>query len=166
MAHWSLYRHVDGQGNESLAVLEQLTSGSFWYTEAGEPFTVPVPGTNNIVAENIAKPAWGHNDPVVVYVPPSRKITKLAFRNRFTQTEKVSIEIAALDVPSASMQSRGMAAALRSSQVDVTVATFIDLDRADTRAGVQFLESVGLLAAGRAAIILDTPPTEIELWVG
>ena len=98
--------------------------------------------------------------------PPARHITKLAFRNRFTQAEKVAIEIAALDDPEATMQQRAMSAALRASQEDVAVAQFIDLTRADTRAGVQMLETAGLLAAGRALAILDTPPTETEVWNG
>jgi hypothetical protein len=107
-------------------------------------------------------------DPVEV-VPEysgSWHITKLAFRNRFTQAEKVSIEIAGLDNPAAAMQQRAMAAALRANQADVAVATFIDLKRADTRAGVQTLEAAGLLAAGRAAVILDTTPTAEELFNG
>jgi hypothetical protein len=94
------------------------------------------------------------------------RITKLAFRNRFTQSEKVAIEIAALDDPAAPMQQRAMSAALRASQMDVQAAQFIDLTRADTRAGVQQLEAVGILAAGRAAVILDTPPSEQEVWNG
>mgnify|MGYP000845411939 CR=1 FL=1 len=106
----------------------------------------------------------------IVDTPPPQEysgswhITKLAFRNRFSQAEKVAIEIAALDNPAATMPQRAQAAALRASQQDVAVATFIDLTRADTRAGVQALEAAGLLAAGRAAVILDTPPTEAELF--
>lgn len=98
--------------------------------------------------------------------PEPIRITKLAFRNRFTQAEKVAIEIAALDNPAASMPVRAQSAALRASQQDVAVAQFIDLTRADTRAGVQMLETAGLLAAGRALEILDTPPTEMEVWNG
>jgi hypothetical protein len=98
--------------------------------------------------------------------PPPVRVTKLAFRNRFTQAEKVAIEIASLDNPAASMQVRAQSAALRASQLDVQAAQFIDLNRADTRAGVQQLEAVGLLGAGRATVILDTPPTETEVWNG
>lgn len=98
--------------------------------------------------------------------PDPVRITKLAFRNRFTQAEKVAIEIAALDNPAAPMEQRAQAAALRASQQDVAVAQFIDLTRADTRAGVQMLEAAGLLAAGRALVILDTEPTETEVWNG
>ena len=115
-----------------------------------------------------------HDHIEVVEAPPPlpptqqavRHITKLAFRNRFTQTEKVAIEIAALDVPMATLQQRSLAAALRASQQDLSVAQYIDLNRADTRAGVQQLEAVGLLAAGRAAVILDTAPAETEVYRG
>ena len=93
-----------------------------------------------------------------------QRITKLAFRNRFTQTEKVAIEIAQLDDPTKTMPQRAMSAALRASQADVQAATFIDLSRADTRSGVQALEMAGLLATGRAAVILDTEPTAEETY--
>lgn len=107
-------------------------------------------------------------DPVAPPAPPPvpPKITKLAFRNRFTQAEKVAIEIASLDVPTAPAAQRSLAAALRANQEDVAVASYIDLGRADTRAGVQTLETYGLVAAGRAAVILDTPPTAEEVWHG
>jgi hypothetical protein len=94
------------------------------------------------------------------------KITKLAFRNRFTQAEKVAIEIAALDDPAAPMQQRALAAALRANQADIQAAQYVDLNREDTRTGVQTLESVGLIAVGRAEVILDTAPTEQEVYRG
>ena len=94
------------------------------------------------------------------------RITKFAFRSRFTQTEKVTIEIASLDNPSAGMEARSLAAALRSNQQDIMAAQFIDLALPDTRGGVQALETYGLIGAGRAAEILDTPPTESEAWHG
>jgi hypothetical protein len=95
-----------------------------------------------------------------------RKITRLAFRNRFTTAEKVAIEIASLDNPSASMSVRANAAALRANQADITAATYIDLNRKDTRDGVLLLESVGLLGAGRALIILDTAIAAEETYNG
>lgn len=85
------------------------------------------------------------------------RITKLAFRNRFTTAEKVALEIAGLDNPSAPMPARAQAAALRANQADLSAATFVDLQRPDTRAGVQMLEAAGLLASGRALEILDAP---------
>ena len=93
----------------------------------------------------------------VLTLTPSIRITKLAFRNRFTGPEKVAIEFAGLDDPAAPMAQRLQAAALRSNQADVNAATFIDLAREDTRAGVQMLEALGLLAEGRVLEILDAP---------
>lgn len=85
------------------------------------------------------------------------RITRLAFRNRFAQPEKVALELAALDDPMAPMPQRQQAAALRAYLADVAAASFIDLSRPDTRAGVQFLEAAGLLGEGRALEILDAP---------
>jgi len=93
----------------------------------------------------------------------SRKITVLAFRNRFTQVEKVTIDLSSIDNPSAPMESRQLAASLRVMASDLTVATFVDLDRPDTRAGVQSLETYGIIGVGRASEILDTPPTALEI---
>jgi len=101
-----------------------------------------------------------------VVVPPPIKITKLAFRNRFTSQEKVTLELASLDNPAASDQQRQLAAALRSHEEDVAVAQYIDLNRTDTRDGVTQLETFGLIAAGRATVILDTEPTAEEQWNG
>ena len=95
-------------------------------------------------------------------VPQNTKITKLAFRNRFTMTEKVTLEIASLDNPAATMPARQQAAALRANLADTAAATFIDLSRPDTRAGVQMLEAAGLLGVGRALQILDAPVTDSE----
>ena len=96
--------------------------------------------------------------------PEDRRVTLLAFRNRFSQSEKVGLEIAALDNPAAPMSQRAMSAGLRASMKDQEVALWIDLTRPETRAGVQQLEQFGLIAPGRAAAILDGPITEIERY--
>lgn len=93
----------------------------------------------------------------VLTLAPSTRITQLAFRNRFSQPEKVSLELAALDDPAAPMLQRQQAAALRAYLADVAAAVFIDLSRADTRIGVHFLETAGLIGSGRALEVLDTP---------
>lgn len=107
----------------------------------GEAFTAPVPES-----------------------PPAQdtRITRLAFRKRFTQAEKVALEIAALDDPSATPAQRAQAAALRAYLKDVDAATFIDLADAHVKEGVQTLEAAGLLAAGRAAEIITAPVQEDE----
>lgn len=91
--------------------------------------------------------------------PARWRITRLAFLNRFTDAEAVGIDLASqgATVPAASM---------RRYMQKVNAATYIDLLRADARAGVQALEAAGLLAAGRATVILDTLPTEEELYRG
>ena len=95
-----------------------------------------------------------------------RRITKLAFRNRFTKAEKGGIEFAALDDPTAPIAQRQQAAALRADLKDQEQATFIDLDGEDTRTGVLTLEMVGLIASGRAVEILDTPVQDKERFTG
>jgi hypothetical protein len=103
------------------------------------------------------------NPPPEPPAPVARHITVLAFRNRFTQAEKVAIELAAADNPAAPMADRQKSAAIRASQADAAAATYIDLDREDTRAGVTALEAGGILGAGRALEILDAPVQPHEI---
>ena len=113
---------------------------------------------------------WAEPAPVEPPVPdpvvPVRHVTKLAFRNRFTQAEKVTLEIAALDNPAATMPERQQAAGLRAALKDQENATYIDLERAETRAGVINLETFGILAAGRALEILDAQIQPYEVYRG
>lgn len=97
----------------------------------------------------------------VAEVPQAAKrhITQLAFMNRFTDGEAVAIDLASIG---ATVQ----AASMRRYQAKVSAAQHIDLDRADTRAGVQALEAMGILADGRAAVILDTPLSDQEIAKG
>lgn len=96
-------------------------------------------------------------------LPPAlRRVTPLAFRNRFTQAEKVAIELASADNPAAPIEQRTLAAAVRASLADAAVARWIDLDFQDTRDGVLALEAAGVIAAGRALEILDAPVTPFE----
>lgn len=74
---------------------------------------------------------------------PVRRITKLAFRNRFTDLEKLALYTAA----ESSVQ-------LRVYLDDLAAAEFVDLDYGATVAGVQALEVAGIIGAGRAAEIL------------
>lgn len=82
--------------------------------------------------------------PEAPQAPVKRSITVLAFRSRFTQTEKRAIYTAAktsVDV-----------------QIwldDLAVAAEVILDDVRTEAGVQSMEDAGLISAGRAAEILS-----------
>lgn len=95
---------------------------------------------------------------------PDTRITRLAFRNRFTMAEKVAMEIASLDDPGAAIALRQQAAALRANLADIASASYIDLTQPDTRDGVLALESAGLLATGRAAAVLDSPVVDSERY--
>lgn len=88
-----------------------------------------------------------------------RHITQLAFLNRFTDAEAIAIDLA-------SQGATVQAAAMRRYQNKVSAATYIDLDRDDTRAGVEALEAAGLLGEGRAAEILDAAVADAERWRG
>ena len=97
--------------------------------------------------------------PVQVPAPVLRHITRLAFLSRFADAEAVAIDLASIgEAP--------QAAGMRRYVSKVNAATYIDLDRADTRAGVQALEAAGVLAAGRALQILDAPVQPEEGWRG
>ena len=99
---------------------------------------------------------YRYEDGALVLAPDTR-ITRLAFRNRFTSAEKMALEMAALDDPTAPMAQRQQAAAIRVHLADVAASTFIDLAVQDTRAGVLALEAGGLLTEGRVLEILDAP---------
>jgi hypothetical protein len=81
-------------------------------------------------------------------------LTKFQFRSRFTPEEKVAIEIASLDVPTAPMEQRIMAASLRTAMTDLHVSGEVDVTLAATIQGVQMLEQFGLIGPGRANQIL------------
>ena len=81
--------------------------------------------------------------------PGIRQISIMSFRKRFTLAEKVAIE-------------ESVDSTVKVFSADLAAATFIDLDDADTIAGIAYLTSIALLAAGRDAVIL-ADGTEIEV---
>lgn len=92
-------------------------------------------------------------------VPEDMRITRLAFLSRFTDAEAIGIDLA-------SSGATPQAAALRRYLNKVNAATYIDLAREDTQAGVRALETLGILAVGRADEILGPPVFEIERYRG
>lgn len=72
------------------------------------------------------------------------RMTRLAFRNRFTFEEKVAIETAA-----------ETDATVRVLLKDQSEATYIDLERADTQQGTMLLVQKGLITSERASEILS-----------
>ncbi len=91
-----------------------------------------------------------------------RIVTNLAFDLRFTKEERVDIEMASLDDPTAPYEMRRQAADIRVALQRANKASWSDLDDPVTRANVQQFEQYGLIGEGRAAEILDTPVDESE----
>lgn len=131
--------------------------------------TLPDGSTNTIVADEAFVEAnypgaWElAPEPETPLTQTSARITRLAFRNRFTQAEKVALELAALDNPSAPMAQRQQSAALRAHLKDLDAASWVDLARPETVAALQILEASGLIGEDRVAAILDVDSiTDIE----
>ena len=82
------------------------------------------------------------------------KITKLGMRRRFTFTELCTLEIAANSVIQVKVLLNNL-----------MVATYIDLTRSDTIAGLGLLVSLGLLTSDRMNQILNNPLTHDEKYI-
>lgn len=90
----------------------------------------------------------------------TRKITKLGFRQRLTFTELINITGAAMSTdPSVALPLQVLLSNLQ-------VATYIDLNRADTQGGLGLLISLGLMSSDRVAAVLAAPITESERYKG
>lgn len=131
--------------------------------EAEADVAAQLPGFNAVVPSDTAGIGWTW-DGTRLHAPPQaeaaeqyQRITRLAFRNRFTRAEKAALEFAALDDPAAPMAQRQQSAQLRAMLADQAAAKYIDLDDTATVDGVRLLEQAGLLAAGRADAILGAP---------
>ena len=83
------------------------------------------------------------------------RITKLAMRQRFTFTDLCALESAAQTI----VQVKVLIG-------NLNVASFVDLTRSDTISGLGLLVSLGLLTSQRMSEILNTPPTEYEIYKG
>lgn len=86
-------------------------------------------------------------------VKQKMRMTRLAFRNRFTTNELVALYTA--------MQSNIM---LQIINDNLLAATFIDLNRAETINAVYYIASLGVITNTRAGVILTTTPSELEVY--
>lgn len=80
----------------------------------------------------------------------TRHITKPAFRNRFTQAEKIAFEMAQVDDPTATHGARLAAAGVRVMEKDLAAGAYVDLNAKAVQTGLAQLEALGVLGAGRA----------------
>lgn len=117
----------------------QDAGGAQQMIEAGSP--VP---DGWVVVSQTSDPDW--------LTPPvkARVLTKYAFRKLFTLPERIAVDGGP---DNAALPADGRAA-LRTMALDMAAADEIDLDDPDVIAGVQMLETLGLIASGRAALIL------------
>ena len=94
-----------------------------------------------------------------------RHITRLAFLQRITMNEHVAIELASMHDGGKEITDpyNIRAATLRKMLQLVNAATWIDLDRPDTRGLVMQLEGMGMLQPGRALEILDAEIQPVEM---
>lgn len=96
----------------------------------------------------------------ILYPPDTvfnKKITRLAFRNRFTPTEKATMYAAA-------SQNNANGYAFKSYLDDLAAAMFVDLSRADTIASVQLLATYQIITTQRASEILNNPIQDHERY--
>lgn len=112
---------------------------------------------------------------VAVEAPGAWEIKRLSFALRFSQQERIDIEVASLDQSTDAkasrdqrdqIQSRMLAAAIRDSRRLIGDGERVDLRAQTTRDSVTILEKFGLLGVGRSAQILDTEPTPEEIIRG
>lgn len=95
----------------------------------------------------------GGQHTVITTAAPSRTMTHLAFRRRFTLQERITID----NAPDSGLLPAEAAAALRTMAKDMELAEYVDLDDPDVIQGLAFLAQLGLLAPGRSDEILSDP---------
>lgn len=138
------------QNNKVVGLLE--IAGEEEQAELGKRYQATMDVTERA---NFVKIGWDFNG-WDIYSPdtgPARRITKLAFRNRFTSNEKVTLYTAAATNP-----------LIKIWIDDLANSTFVDLARPDTIASVNGMALVGLITSDRAVEILTNPIQEIEKY--
>lgn len=100
---------------------------------------------------------WGFDGRNITNTTTSRKITRLAMRQRFTVSELLGIMNYVVLNP---------ASIVAMLMQNLQVSTYVDLMRSDTQAGLQVLVQYGLITQERALEIINTVPSQIELYIG
>lgn len=86
--------------------------------------------------------------------PRPNTLTKYAFRKLFTQSERIAVDNAQSN---AAIPAQYKAVLLTIAK-DMELSAEVQLDNPDTIAGVGFLQTLGLIGPGRAAMILSNTP--------
>jgi hypothetical protein len=128
--------------------------------------TPTIPGQWVDVTGQAVGPGWQYDGanftppPATVY----EKITTEAFWDRFTNNELVDYDVAMQHNPADTNNAKKDAARLRIFRRDAGEAGYRNLTKTKVRSFVQALETSGILAAGRAAVILDTSISDDEAY--
>lgn len=125
--------------------------------------TLEIDEGRTVVAASRPVISWTAGQILAYKAGIERHISKLAFRNRLTQAEKVAFEMAQADEPAATANVRQMAAGLRVMEKDLAAGQYVDLNGAATQTGLHQLEALGILGTGRADEIIwgDIAPGEL-----
>jgi hypothetical protein len=130
-------RYAMVHGNTIVEVLDGSPHGK--YTEEVANLFVEIPDKD----EDIVGLVYPEVVPPVIEPEIKQPISVLDFRNRFTQAEKIAIYTAAKQV-----------VAIQVWIDDLASAKDVNVTHDQTIAGINALESAGLIGAGRAAEIL------------
>ena len=85
------------------------------------------------------------------------------FKSKDALYEKVAIELASIDNPTATSQDRQISALMRVFKEDLANATYIDLSNANVQSALEVFEQYGIIASGRALTIINTPVSIDEI---
>lgn len=134
------------QGGRVAMVVEQAAppaTGGAWIDCTAQP-SVGAGYTYNAGTGQFASPQ-----------PPAPHLTTLEFLRRLTMAEEAAIDIASIDDPAGTPEERMQQATLRAAMRRLMAAEYVDMADAELIGLLAMLESVGLLAAGRAAEIIE-----------
>jgi hypothetical protein len=86
--------------------------------------------------------------------PKPNVVTKYQFRKLFTLSERVAVD----NAPSNTAIPASYRAMLLTMAKDMELSAEVQLDNPDVIGGINFLEQLGLIGVGRAAMILSNTP--------
>lgn len=110
------------------------------------------------------KPGWTWNGTAFAapVAPVYRKIRTEAFWERFTNGELVDYDVAMQHNPADNANAKKAAAKLRIFKADADASGYRKLD---SNKVIDFVNTLNILGAGRAATILNTPITKDEAYI-
>jgi hypothetical protein len=117
-----------------------------------EVLTIDAPRT--LVISTRSKRDWTAEEILDYKRSLTRHITLAALRFRLTDAERLAFELAMLDNPAGTPEERSGAAAMRVLDKDLFCNGFADLNDPALQTRIQQLETLGIVAAGRAEEII------------